>query len=173
MKLITAGVFAAMLVGAVSLAQAQSAAVPSLRDPTVAPNAALGPDAGGVEGGSGGAIPLPLGVSGSNVVVREGKSYLVVGSRLVAPGQMLENYKLERITETEVWLRDASGLTKVGRFVGVQRQATPTQCPTAKPAPKKPVKKAVPTPSRPAKPTNSPTGAQPPRPTSENEAHDC
>lgn len=172
MKHAVVGITAVLLASLVQLAQAQGAPTAPLRDPTVAPNAVVS-DAGGLDALSAGGMPLPLGVSGSNVVVREGKSYLVVGSRLVAPGQTVENYKLERITETEIWLRDASGLTKVARFAGVQRQATPTQCPTAKPATKKPAQKAPKVKTRPAQPTNTPTGVKAPRPTSENEAHDC
>ena len=171
MKYAVVGITAAVLVSLVQFAQAQGAATLPLRDPTMAPNA-VGSDTVGSDVANGG-MPLPLGGSGSNVVVREGKSYLVVGSRLVALGQTVENYKLERITETEIWLRDASGLTKVARFAGVQRQATPTHCPTAKPAPKKTAKKAVKAKPRQAQPTPIPTGAKAPRPTSENEAHDC
>lgn len=171
MRFALVGVMAVLVASLVQFAQAQGVAAPPLRDPTLAPGA-VGSDALGLDAANGG-MPLPLGGSGSNVVVREGKSYLVVGSRLVAPGQAVENYKLERITETEIWLRDASGLTKVSRFSGVQRQVTPTQCPTAKPAPQKQVKKAVKAKTRQTQPTHTPTGVKAPRPTSENEAHDC
>ena len=163
------GTLAACLVLSGALAQGQGVA--PLRDPTLAP-AAAGADAAGADMG-GGAAP-PLGASGSNVVVRGGKSYLVVGSRLVAPGQTVDNYKLERITETEIWLRDATGLTKVSRFAGVQRQNTPAQCPAAKPIPQKPAKKTPRAKPRPAQPSKPKTDAEAaPRPIRENEPHDC
>jgi len=56
-----------------------------------------------------------------SVIVREGKSWLVVGTRLIAPGQKTVPWVLERITETEVWLRDGTQLRKVQRFAGIQR----------------------------------------------------
>ena len=90
-------------------AQAQEA-----RDPTVAP----------AEGGSGvaGTAPAgPLGDEGITVIVRDGKSFLVVGTRLVAPGQSVGALRPERITETEIWMRDGKTLRKVPRFAGIQR----------------------------------------------------
>jgi hypothetical protein len=155
------------------VAQAQTSPLPQ-RDPTLPP-ASVGADLAG--DGSTPAVALPLRVNGSNVVVREGKPFLVVGSRLVAPGQTVESYRLERITETEIWLRDASGITKVARFAGVQRQAASTQCvakpPVTPPSAKKPAKKALPAKRATAHPPPSKTGAAAPRPIRENNAHDC
>ena len=159
------GMLAAYLALLATLAQGQGAA--PLRDPTLAP-VATGADAAGADIGAGG-VALPLGASGSNVVVRGGKSFLVVGSRLVAPGQTVDNYKLERITETEIWLRDPTGLTKVSRFAGVQRKNTLTQCPAVKPAVSKPAKKTPK--AQPSKPKTDAEAA--PRPIRENEPHDC
>lgn len=145
----------------------------ALRDPTLAPVAAAA--AGGLGDGAWSGAELPLQLSGSNVVVRNGKPMLVVGSRLVAPGQTVESYKLERITETEIWLRDASGITKVPRFSGVQRRVLMPQCPAPKTAvaPKKSVKKSTPGQRTMAHPLSPKTGAGAPRPTRENDPHDC
>lgn len=103
-------VFLSVLVLLLALAaQAQE-----VRDPTVAP----------ADGGSGavGAAPAsPLGDEGVTVIVRDGKSFLVVGTRLVAPGQKVGALRLERITETEIWMRDGKTLRKVPRFAGIQR----------------------------------------------------
>lgn len=158
-------------------AQAQTPAPLSQRDPTLPP-ASMGGDATG--DGSPSAVALPLRLNGSNVVVRDGKPYLVVGSRLVAPGQSVENYQLERITETEIWLRDASGTTKVARFAGIQRQAASTQCPAAHPSTAaskkpsmKPAAKAQAGKRTAAPPPPSKTGAGAPRPIRENDPHDC
>ncbi len=84
-----------------------------LRDPTVPPTqAAAALDA---------PAPSPLGVVGTSVIVRDGKAGLVQGTRIVFPGQKWGRWTLERITETEVWLRDGRTLQKMPRFSGIQR----------------------------------------------------
>ena len=88
----------------------------NLRDPFVAPNqASAASDA-----------PTPmqssLGVEGTSVIVRDGKAGLVQGTRIVFPGQKWGRWTLERITETEVWLRDGTKLRKLPRFSGIQRR---------------------------------------------------
>ena len=85
------------------------------RDPTVPP----------VEAGSavpGAAAQSPWGTQGMAVVVRDGKPFLVVDTRLYAPGQKVGAVRIERITETEVWLRDGTALRKVPRFGGIERR---------------------------------------------------
>lgn len=103
------------------------------RDPTVAP--ADTPAGSTVLPGAPGAV-----MQGSNVIVRDGRPHLVVGTRLVAVGQKVGDARLERITETEIWLREGKQLTKVPRFAGIQRSpARPVETckprsPVAKPA---------------------------------------
>lgn len=85
------------------------------RDPTVAP----------AEAGTAapGATPQgPWGTDGMAVVVRDGKPFLVVDTRLYAPGQKVGSSRIERITETEIWLRDGTVLRKVPRFAGIERR---------------------------------------------------
>jgi hypothetical protein len=103
----------------------------TLRDPTLAPPEVSGPDGNP-------ALSNPLGVGGMAVVVREGKSYLVVGTRLYAPGQKVGQLRLKRITETEVWLQDGSELRKVPRFSGIQRKVTVPVPPCGQAAPAEP-----------------------------------
>ena len=97
--------------------------------------------------------PSPWGTDvGMSVIVRDGKAGLVVGTRVVHPGQKVGRWTLERISETEVWLRDGASVRKVQRFGGIQRRdpAATQGCPlpgqvpspflarggkTAKPAP--------------------------------------
>jgi hypothetical protein len=97
------------------------------RDPTMAP-----PEASALPGEPGKATP-PVGMA---VVVQDGKPHLVVGTRLVAVGQKVGNARLERITETEIWLRDGKQLRKVQRFSGIQRSVAqapvPCKAPVAK-----------------------------------------
>ncbi len=94
------------------------------RDPTTPP-----PEASALPGAAAGAAPT----SGLAVVVRDGKPYLVVGTRLVPVGQKVGNAKLERITETDVWLREGRQLNKVPRFSGIQRSVAKPVAPCAAP----------------------------------------
>lgn len=88
----------------------------SLRDPTKAPaeagfvDTATGPESPGIEPGS------------MTVIVRSGRFYLAVGTRLYAQGQRLGQARIERISETEVWLREGGVLRKVSQFPGIQRR---------------------------------------------------
>ena len=86
----------------------------ALRDPTVAPASA------GLAATAQPAAQAPE-THAMTVIVRDGKPYLVVGTRLLAQGQKLGEARIERIGETEIWLREAGRLRKVPRFAGVQR----------------------------------------------------
>jgi hypothetical protein len=93
------------------------AAAQSLRDPTIPPWGS------GLSDGGGGATPV-RGLHGPlSVLVVNGQPYLVVGTRLYAQGQKLGETRIERITETEVWLREGSELRKISNFVGIQRRS--------------------------------------------------
>ena len=87
-----------------------------LRDPTVPPLQA--------SSASGGAAQSSLASEGTSVIVRDGKAGLVDGTRVVFPGQRWGRWTLERITETEVWLRDGQTQRKLQRFSGIQRTDT-------------------------------------------------
>lgn len=99
-----AGLAVVLLLNGVPLA-AQEA-----RDPTVEP-------AEGVSDGS-----LPKAVEGMSVLVRGDQSFLVVGTRLYAPGDTVGSLQVRRITETEIWLHDGKALIKVPRFAGITRK---------------------------------------------------
>ena len=103
---------------AAALARAQD-----LRDPTVAPVAA--------SGSASPAAASSWGSEGMSVIQRDGTAWLVVGTRLVAPGQKVGVWVLERITETDVWMRDGKTLRKVPRFTGIQRSEASTAKPCA------------------------------------------
>lgn len=85
----------------------------SLRDPTVPPAAASV---------SAGPAAVP-GMGALTVIVREGQAYLVVDTRLYAQGDRWGDVRIERISETEVWLRERRTLRKLPRFSGVKRRA--------------------------------------------------
>ena len=94
----------------------------SERDPTVAPQ--LSPAAPVAGAAPVRAQPLPPGAENFAVLVRDGTPYLVSDTRLYAVGQTVGGFKIERITETEIWLRSSSKqLQKIQRFSGIQRRA--------------------------------------------------
>ena len=95
------------------------------RDPTMAPASAGQP---GVSGAVGDARAAVAEADPMTVIVRDGRAYLVVGTRLLAQGQKLGEARIERIGETEIWLREAGVLRKIQRYPGVRRvPATPIQ----------------------------------------------
>ena len=100
----------ALLVG-VGRADAQS-----LRDPTVPPAAA------GLASPERAAAPSGIEPGAMTIIVRNGRPYLAVGTRLYAQGQKLGPARIERISETEVWLREGGVLRKVQQFSGIQRR---------------------------------------------------
>lgn len=93
------------------------------RDPTEPPAQVL-PAAGGNTLAN---PATPWGSGGTAVVVRGGKSYLVVDTRLYGVGQKVGSWRIERITETEIWLRDGAVRRKVHRFDGIERRSVVTQ----------------------------------------------
>lgn len=87
----------------------------SLRDPTIAPSAAGVTTPDGTATGSDGKTPM-------SVLVVDGKPHVMVGTRLYAKGQKIGQARIERITETEIWLREDGQLRKVSQFTGVVRR---------------------------------------------------
>lgn len=87
----------------------------ALRDPTAEPPQVGGgpasPDAAGSDMGS------------LSVIVVDGRPHVIMGTRLYAPGQKLGQARIERITETEVWLREGTVLRKVPRYQGIERRS--------------------------------------------------
>lgn len=87
-----------------------------LRDPTLPPAEA------GLAGTALSGQSLNIEPGAMTIIVRNGRPYLVVGTRLYAQGQKLGQARIERISETEVWLREGGVLRKVPRFPGIQRR---------------------------------------------------
>ncbi|MFN4359934.1 MAG: hypothetical protein ACK4F4_04300 [Hylemonella sp.] len=102
---------ALLLLGLLSL----SAGAQSLRDPTQPPGA------GSVNAAAGARTDAPS----WSVIVVDGRRHVAVGTRLYAEGQMLGRARVERITETEIWLREGQALRKVPLYAGVQRRSVP------------------------------------------------
>jgi outer membrane biosynthesis protein TonB len=133
MHLKFASIFLALMLLVTLRVHAQDA-----RDPTLPP-----PEVGVAPGA---AAASPLGDEGIAVIVRDGKSFLMVGTRLYAPGQKVGQLRVKRITETEVWLQDGSELRKVPRFAGIQRTVNVPPAPCAPELPAKPQSKSKPKP---------------------------
>ncbi len=93
-------------------------AAQSQRDPTLPPAAA------------GLSVDRPVAARGADllekdgysIIVRDGKPFLVVGTRTYTQGEKLGTAVIERITETEVWLREGRELRKISQFAGIQRR---------------------------------------------------
>lgn len=91
-----------------------------LRDPTLPPSSAgfcLPEDA---------PKPVALSTGSYAVVVRSGRPFLIVDARLYAKGQTVGQERIERISETEVWLRGDGVLRKIPLFSGVERHSRRT-----------------------------------------------
>ena len=106
-----------------------------VRDPTAPPPAERAlPGAAGnpaQPGSADTALAGPLGV-----IVRDGKPYVLSGTRLYASGQMLGAAQIERITETAIWLREGGELRRIARYGAIQRRVEPDAaadepCPSA------------------------------------------
>jgi hypothetical protein len=94
----------------------------TLRDPTVAP-----PDAG-LSGSPTGEKTPAIATGALSILVRDGKAFLLVGTRLYAQGQALGSARIERISETEVWLREDGALRRLPQFSGITRHAAMPAC---------------------------------------------
>ena len=115
------GVFGRALCGMATIALCfvqDPVAAQSQRDPTLPP-AAAGLSADRPTAAR--AVDL-LEKGGYSIIVRDGKPFLVVGTRLYAQGQILGAAVIERISETEVWLREGRELHKISQFAGIQRR---------------------------------------------------
>jgi len=88
-----------------------------LRDPTLAPAAA------GVASSSGPQREEILKTGSISVLKRDGAHYLMIGTRLYGVGQRIGQVRVERTTETEIWLREGGQLQKIKVYSGVQRHA--------------------------------------------------
>jgi len=96
----------------------QAAYAQTWRDPTAEPA-----QAGEASTGLGAA---PSDLAPLSVIVVDGRPHVIMGTRLYAPGQKLGQARIERITETEVWLRDGAVVRKVSRYPGVERRSAPS-----------------------------------------------
>ena len=117
--------WATLLLAGLSHGQAQT-----LRDPTVPPPEALPATAPDGQPARAKGEPPP---SASILIVREGQAAVVSGTRLYGQGQSIGQSNIERITETEVWFREAGTLRKVPRYAGIERGPALPDCPAVAP----------------------------------------
>lgn len=93
----------------------------SLRDPTLPPAEAV------LASTKPGEKLASSASTGMTVIVRNGRPFLASGTRLYARGQKMGQARIERISETEVWLREGGVLRKVPLFSGIQRRVAAPQ----------------------------------------------
>ncbi len=107
--------FAGVL-GAANLLAQVSAVVPreAGRDPTQPPPEFAQP--------GGGERLLPEVIDPKHLVVVNGNRFLIWKSRRLAVGDLIEGARIERISETEVWVRNAAGLRKLPIFSGIEKR---------------------------------------------------
>jgi len=103
--LLSAALFFAMATGSAQ----------SLRDPTLPP---MVPTIGKTA-----VVPpsLSIGTGPPSIIVRDGRSYVVLESHLYAQGQRYGGVLIEQIGETEVWFRERNILYKIPRFPNSRR----------------------------------------------------
>lgn len=111
---------------AVAATAAISATFTSLRDPTQPPAAVAAP----------GSVRNPLDAfRPQHLVIVGGERYLVWNGRRYRAGESISGGQIERITETEVWLRGSDGLRKLPLFSGIEKRppnsANATNAPNA------------------------------------------
>ena len=91
-------------------------AAQSVRDPTSPPKELV------PTGSQSAADLLDIEPGTMTIIVRNGRPHLVIGASFYAEGDKIDNVLIERITETEIWLRAGGVLRKVSQFPGVQRR---------------------------------------------------
>lgn len=60
---------------------------------------------------------------GFSVIVVDGHPHVIIQTRLYAQGQKFGQAVIERISETEVWLREDGQLRKIPTYVGIERNS--------------------------------------------------
>jgi len=94
------------------------------RDPTRWP-AALQAPAASAANAAANTLPTP-----QQIMIVDGKAWLVIGSRRYGVNDKLGDARIQRIEESAVWLRDAQGVHRLPLFEGVQvRHQTPSKRP--------------------------------------------
>ena len=104
------------------------AAEPSLRDPLqppAAPRAASAPEAAADAGMS----------APRQILVVDGRRYVVEGTRLRGVGDKLGDARIERIGDDAVWLRRAGGVQRVPLFAGITRRPAAPEAAASAPPP--------------------------------------
>ena len=115
---------AALCVSGASEALGQAAGT-ALRDPTEPP-ATYSASVGNT------AAPVDRFKPGHLVTVA-GVRYLVWNSRRYVVGNSIDGSRIERISETEVWLRNADGLRKYPLFTGIEKRLSSSTAPSNPP----------------------------------------
>lgn len=139
------------LAGSALCAAAQTAKPAPMRDPMVPPLSIARPAAANLEmGGPAGLPPTP-----QQLLTVDGRRYVVDGRRRLGVGDALGGTRIERITDSAVWVREGNTVTRLPFYGGVTKQSVPLP-PTAASA----VPKSTPAPARSRAPHSSLSSTQ-------------
>ena len=112
-----------LLLATLSTAQAQE-----LRDPTSWPVGVQAPSASSPASGG---EPDAAGPRIQQIVIVEGRAYIVSGGRRYGVGAQFGDAKIMRIEDQAVWLRDASGTRRESLYPGIDKRSPASSAPPA------------------------------------------
>lgn len=137
------------LAGGALCAAAQTSKPAPLRDPMVPPLSIARPAAANLETGGPSEPPPPP----QQLLTVDGRRYVVDGRRRLGVGDALGNTRIERITDSAVWVREGNTVTRLPFYAGVVKQSVPLLPAATAPAPQS-------TPARSRAPHSSPSSTQ-------------
>lgn len=123
-----------LLLATLGTAQAQE-----LRDPTSWPVGVQAPTSNRASGT--GPEAEASGPKIQQIVIADGRPYVIYGGRRYGVGAQFGDAKIMRIEDQAVWLRDASGTRRESLYPGIEKRASAAATPAAS-APKKKTKRA-------------------------------
>ena len=112
---------ALVLAGSALCAAAQTAKPTPMRDPMVPPLSIARPAAANLETGGPAEPPPPP----RQLLTVDGRRYVVDGRRRLGVGDSLGSTRIERITDSAVWVREGNTVTRLPFYAGVVKQNVP------------------------------------------------
>lgn len=146
-----AWICALALAGTALCAVAQTAKPAPMRDPMVPPLSIARPAAANLDTGGPSEPPPPP----RQLLTVDGRRYVVDGRRRLGVGDALGSTRIERITDSAVWVREGSTVTRLPLYGGVAKQSVPLL-----PAAASTIPKSTPAPARSRAPHASPSSTQ-------------
>ena len=120
------------LAGSALSAAAQTPKPAPMRDPMVPPLSIARPAAANLETGGPSEPPPPP----RQLLTVDGQRYVVDGRRRLGVGDALGSTRIERITDSAIWVREGNTVTRLPFYAGVVKQIVPILPAVTAPAPK-------------------------------------